>query len=1275
MKKAKGIRLRTRWLSALCALLLLCTMSMPTLADEQPAGQSGTAATGGSPSVAGSDDPVFMSQYLSDKTYVAGKDTVTLPLKEVTAESQPAFEKDLYGEAGEALLSDDKTGTLSWNFKLETAGWYVVRVKYAFPNTNGINAMRSVLIDGELLYKEADNVAFARRYKDVGEVWVNNIGDEVRPSVEEISCWQEKQLYDANGYYSMPLCFPLEAGEHSLSLTYGTQDMYIASVVLEPYATLPTYAEVKADYPQMQDNDTMLTFQAEDKNVMGEKSDSTVRMESNADPSTVPIAYGYRVFNIVGGGTWKKGNQALDFAFKVPADGLYRITLRVLQSWNDGLPSYRTIAIDGKVPFDELREVRFDYSTDWQTVTLGNGEEDYLFYLTKGEHVMTMSVTMGAVTDIVQKMYDNMTRMSTMMLDITKLTGGEPDPNYDYQFFKNIPTMESDLRALVADMQALYDAIYAISGKDTSMGSNLISSIKQLQGMIEDPYTIARRYSQLTQVQTNLGSWYLSMQSMPLAMDEFTVSDGDTVVPARKATFWQKLRSTVKSFFVSFYKDYDNIGGMLGEGVEIKETIDVWFARGTEWANILKEMADEGFTPQTGIALDINVIAASQLGSGSVNALMLSIISDQAPDVVMGSSAQVVDMSVRDALVDLKSFDDFDEVSKRFLEQSFVPFTHRGGVWGMPECMEFTCLFYRTDVLDKYGIKVPDTREELYDKTLPQLFQEGLSYYAPQSFEMFLFQHGGQLYTDDGHYSALDTDQAYKAFREYTEMFTHYSAPVAANFFNRFRNGEMPIGIGNYALYIQLLAAAPEITGKWEIAPLPGLKEDDGDINRAYAGLVSGLDALIAQKSDPKYEESWEFLKWWSSTEVQRTYAKEIEAMVGVESRWASANKEAFLSLGWDKQDIEVIQEQWKWARETPGVLGASFAGRYLGYAFNNVVVTGSMTVRDALEDAVKADATFTVLMGERVKGRRQKMKQATLERRNSFSRFIRKNYVGYLMEAPFAILFIVFTLAPVAIALFLSFTDYNMLQTPNFVGLKNYELLLVDDPYWWTAVSNTLTYAVIVGPLGYFASFFMAWVLNQLKGRSAFALAFYAPSITSGVAMSVIWLYFFSSDRYGLINNALLNLGIIEDPILWTNNPETIMPVVIFISIWMSMGTGFLVFLAGLQNVDKSLYEAGAIDGVRNRFQELRYLTFPQMKPQLLFGAINAITGAFSVFDIPMTVAGMPGPNYANHTMVMHLYDYAFVRFQMGYASAVATVVFVVTFVVGRVIMRVLRE
>jgi len=299
----------------------------------------------------------------------------------------------------------------------------------------------------------------------------------------------------------------------------------------------------------------------------------------------------------------------------------------------------------------------------------------------------------------------------------------------------------------------------------------------------------------------------------------------------------------------------------------------------------------------------------------------------------------------------------------------------------------------------------------------------------------------------------------------------------------------------------------------------------------------------------------------------------------------------------------------------------------------------------------------------------------AQVKKMGNFQRFVRKNWRGYAFQAPFVVLFIIFVIAPVAIAFALSLTDYNLFQPAEFIGLKNYELLLVDDNVFWTAMSNTMIYAVIVGPLGYFLSFFAAWVLNQLKLRNAFALAFYAPSITSSIAMSTVWLYFFSSDRYGLINNVLLNIGIIDDPILWTQDPKTILTVVIIIATWMSMGTGFLVFLAGLQNVDKSLYEAGAIDGVKNRFQELKYLTLPQMKPQLLFGAINAITGAFGVFDVAVTVAGMPSPNYAAHTLVAHLYDYAFMRFQMGYASAVAVVLFIITFVVGRIVMHALRE
>ena len=303
----------------------------------------------------------------------------------------------------------------------------------------------------------------------------------------------------------------------------------------------------------------------------------------------------------------------------------------------------------------------------------------------------------------------------------------------------------------------------------------------------------------------------------------------------------------------------------------------------------------------------------------------------------------------------------------------------------------------------------------------------------------------------------------------------------------------------------------------------------------------------------------------------------------------------------------------------------------------------------------------------------REKMKNLTRWQRIKL--FWHKNWMGYAFLAPFVILFTIFTVAPVLTAIGLSFTDYNMMQTPHFVGINNYKLLFLDDEVFMIALSNTFKFAIITGPIGYLLSFFAAWVINQLKAKRAFALAFYAPSITSGIAMSVVWMVLFSSDRTGYLNNWLLEIGLIDQPILWNTDPKYIMFVVMFISLWMSMGTGFLVFLAGLQNVPRSYYEAAAIDGVKNKFQELFYVTLPMMKPQLLFGAINAIVGGFGVFDIAVSVANMPSPNYSAHTIVAHLYDYAFIRFQMGYASAVAVVLFVITFVLGKVVMKVLSS
>jgi multiple sugar transport system permease protein len=286
-----------------------------------------------------------------------------------------------------------------------------------------------------------------------------------------------------------------------------------------------------------------------------------------------------------------------------------------------------------------------------------------------------------------------------------------------------------------------------------------------------------------------------------------------------------------------------------------------------------------------------------------------------------------------------------------------------------------------------------------------------------------------------------------------------------------------------------------------------------------------------------------------------------------------------------------------------------------------------------------------------------------------------RHYHVMYLFMLPFGVLFLIFVVAPVLTAVYLSFTYFNVLEPPRWIGLSNYRLLFVEDDIFLIAVKNTLLFSAITGPLGYAISFTLAWFINRLRVRQAYTLAFYTPSITSSIAMSVIWLYVFANDRYGLLNYLLVEIGLINEPVAWLYEQSTILPVIIVISLWMSMGTSFLVFLAGLQDVPRELYEAGMVDGVRNALQEVFYITLPVMRPQLLFGAVMAIVNSFAVFQVAAQVAGLPSPLYAGHTIVAHLYDYGFIRFEMGYASAIAVVLFVLTYVLGRWAMQLFGE
>ncbi len=298
------------------------------------------------------------------------------------------------------------------------------------------------------------------------------------------------------------------------------------------------------------------------------------------------------------------------------------------------------------------------------------------------------------------------------------------------------------------------------------------------------------------------------------------------------------------------------------------------------------------------------------------------------------------------------------------------------------------------------------------------------------------------------------------------------------------------------------------------------------------------------------------------------------------------------------------------------------------------------------------------------------------MDKMKNYMKDIKKDKMSYILIAPYMLLFFLFTVLPVLSSIVLSFTDFNMLQLPDFVGWKNYLKLLLDDDIFLTAFKNTLIFAVITGPVSYFMCLLFAWIINEFKGklRAILTLVFYAPSISGNAFM--IWQIIISGDRYGYLNGWLMKWSFLYEPIQWMKKEQYVLPILIVVQLWLSLGTGFLTFIAGLQTVDKSLYEAAAVDGVKNRWQELWFVTLPSMRPQLMFGAVMQITQAFAVADISIQLAGNPSVNYSGATIVTHLLDYGGgTRYEMGYACAIATILFLLMIGTNNVIQRMLRR
>lgn len=868
-----------------------------------------------------------------------------------SGESMPVY-SDVEGKK-KALLWDDEREYIEWTVNVPEDGLYEITADYYSIGDANKEIQRSLEIDGKVPFEEAYTLTFPRVWKDAGEPKVNNIGDEVKPKQIEVKKWQTISFIDSQGMYSEPFRFYFSSGIHKIRLNYLEEAIALGALMVKSPSEIPAYSQVTNEYEQKGYKNASKSKRFEAENTVTGKNDQTMSRGSDSNPATYPSSTTSVRLNMMGGWSWRKGGQSITWKFTVPENGLYKIGIRAAQYYGDGLPVYRQIAIDGKVPFSEMEEYKFKYNKNWQKASLEDEKGNpYLFYLESGEHEITMTVKAGQLREVAESVEKDTLTLSKIIRRIIMLTGTEPDVNYEYELDRNIPDLLENLTELSAHMKANEALLSKLSSKRSAMSNNFLMISDQLDEMVKKPETIPLKLNDLNNAMGNLSSWSLDLQDSAMAIDYFIVDGPECKWTIKNSNFFQMLASTWQNLITSFTRDYDNVGSVYTNQNKTNTVLNVWVSRGKEWAEVIKELSDEYFTPESGISINVNVVPAAQLDSGAVNSLLLSICSGKAPDVACSISASSpVEYAIRGSVVDLSKFSDFDNVKQRFLQKIMIPFEYKGGTYALPETMNFKALFYRKDIIDELGVDIPNTWEDVYQNLLPILYQNGLEFNYSQDFSTFLFQNGGKYYSDEGTKSGLDSSEAYRAFREYTELYTNYNIPISANFFNRMRQGEMPIGIGDYSLYVQLLVAAPELAKRWEIAPLPGHVTEDGKIDRSTGGIVSTGNIILSQSD--KQKEAWEFLKWWARDDTQTKYGKILESLMGVQARWNTANTKAFTELPWNKHDLAVIKKQWEWANEMPVVLGGYFTGRHLDNAWNRVVL-GEMNIRDSLEMSVK---------------------------------------------------------------------------------------------------------------------------------------------------------------------------------------------------------------------------------------------------------------------------------------------------------------------------------
>jgi len=849
-----------------------------------------------------------------------------------------------YLDITEAVISMED-GFVTYEVDIPRDGRYCISVLYAAVTGSRANIEFSVEIDGVVPFREAQVIQFTRSWRYANEERdFDNMGNMLRPFSEEELMWREQYISDKEGYFTEPFAFFLEAGTREITLRSVREPVVISEIKLTPPPRLLTYAELSASYnPADIASAEPVTVLAVDSSLRN--SPSLLPIVDLTNPLLEPFSLSTISYNVMGGDMWCMPGQMIAWEMEVPADGLYSLSFVYKQDAVVGLPVTRILAINGEVPFAEAMEVVFPYNSNWQRLTLNVDDEEALVYLTAGRHEISLTVTLGQTADICRRVSEISSELSAIYTQIIMVTGPYPDNMRDYRIDERLPHIMPQFAELAKQLDEVSADITALGGgRNDALSISIMAS--QLHDFVKRPDSIPGRLPRFKDNITNLAIWILIASEMPLSMYSVSISAPETDFPPVRPGFFRRIIFALQRFFASFTSRAENAGNSYNEDED--RLIEVWGMYGKDASELLKRLIDERFTPETGIKVNYNIIF-------NENLMFFNIAAKTGPDVCLSiAKGYPLDFGLRDSAVDLSQLPNYDEFEKRFAPTSMLPNSWDGAVYGFPVIQQLPVMFVRNDIFSDLGLTIPETWDDFYS-VIGALGVHNLQVSAAGDLlPLFVRQNGGCFFNEGLSATVLDDAIGIAALTEWTNLFTLHGAPVQIDFFNRFRTGEMPIGINDYSLFNMLDYAALEIKGNWAMYPVPGVRQEDGTIDRSIitsAGAwptVASTSGFITKSRPARVDDSWEFIQWFMSEEIQVIFALELEAMFGPAARYSTANVEALRSIPWDKHSYDTIMESLSNINEFPGVPGSYFIGRHTANAFNEIVL-GGVTPRAAM--------------------------------------------------------------------------------------------------------------------------------------------------------------------------------------------------------------------------------------------------------------------------------------------------------------------------------------